>query len=118
VSLYTLTLIALLSGYNVSAQVHAPVPKISCVMANHGYQLQHYDKETQKLTVEEMDDFWVGGYNDEDKTGCTITISEKVIYSGALRIVHPASSADALAAIDEFRTKKASLILKDAAKKP
>jgi hypothetical protein len=92
--------------------VPRPIPKVSCVMNNHSYVVSHFDKTTGKLNEEEMDDWWVGGFNSEDKSGCTITVDGKVVYDAPLATAHPTEYRDAMDAIDVFRKKTAGEIIK------
>lgn len=92
-----------------------PVAKVTCVMANHSYVVSHFNQK--ELKPDEIDDFWIGGYNADDKGGCTITVGDKVLYKAPLVTAHPTSSHDAIVAIDEFRKQRAPQILKEKERK-
>lgn len=90
----------------------SPSPKIdvSCTMKNHPYVISHYNHK--ELKPEDHDDFWIGGYNDADKGGCTIRVDDTVVYHAPLVTAHPTEFRDAMVAIDEFRKVKAAEILR------
>ena len=73
----------------------APPPKVrnSCVAANSGWQIVHYDKQSGKTTVEERDDWHVT---------CKREVGGKVVWSGELTLVHPAELTEALEAMRKY----------------
>jgi len=73
----------------------APPPKVrnSCVAANQGWQIVHYDKQSGKTTVEERDDWHVT---------CKREVGGKVVWQGELTLVHPAELTEALEAMRKY----------------
>ena len=106
-----------------SKPVRKPPAEVACVMHNYSYIVSHYDNTNNKLDEVEMDDFWVGGHDPEDRGGCYISIGDKLIYGSRdkegrvvgvpLVTAHPTSSHDAIIAIDEFRNKTAVALVKE-----
>lgn len=105
------TVLLLTSLIAPAAAASPSLPKVSCVMTNHPYVISHYAQK--ELHPEEIEDWWIGGYNAEDKTGCTIEVEGKVVYKAPLVTAHPASLTDATVAVDEFRKVRAGQILKE-----
>jgi hypothetical protein len=100
-------LVLLIAKVTLRAQekpVPGPRPQVYCIAKNYNYDLAHYDKETKKLVPVNQDDW---------RVVCTITVKEKEVYKRELDLPRPTEYRDAMLAIDEFRTKKAAVILKE-----
>jgi hypothetical protein len=102
--LVILILTAALNAQEKPKPAVEPPPHVSCVATNKSYTLEHYDKEQKKLVGVDMDDW---------RVTCKITVKDKVVYDQELEIPRPTEFRDAMLAIDEFRTKKAKLIIKE-----
>lgn len=88
------------------AQIRPPPARVSCIATNYPEVLVHKNSDNT-ATLTDLDDW---------RVNCKITIREAVIFNEALTLPHPTEYMAAMAAIDDFRKKRALQILKDAKK--
>ena len=97
--LFFLWVLSALTGCEAAAQTNQPKIKVACLLQN--YPVDVVDATTGK--AEEIEN-WV--------VTCKVSQADKVFFDDKLILPYPTSFQDAMVAVQEFRTKKAAIIVK------